>query len=119
MTVTEAAQNKVNQVLNGEGFVEVCLEGDGCSGYEIKLKGSQNIPSFKFTPPTAPTFLWVRSKFLAGLSGCHERNQDERVGFNEVGTYGKDQSGTRARPQASEPIAFDSIVEQCRENYCD
>ena len=44
MTVTEAAQNKVNQVLNGEGFLEVCLEGGGCSGYQIKLKGTQSIP---------------------------------------------------------------------------
>ena len=45
MTVTEAAQNKVNQVLNGEGFLEVCLEGGGCSGYQIKLKGTSEIPS--------------------------------------------------------------------------
>ena len=44
MTVTEAAQNKVNQVLNGEGFLEVCLEGGGCSGYQIKLKGTLEIP---------------------------------------------------------------------------
>jgi len=44
MIVTEAAQNKVNQVLDGEGFLEVCLEGGGCSGYQIKLKGSQDIP---------------------------------------------------------------------------
>ena len=44
MTVTEAAQNKVNQVLNGEGFLEVCLEGGGCSGYQIKLKGTSEIP---------------------------------------------------------------------------
>ena len=44
MVITEAAQNKVNQVLNGEGFLEVCLEGGGCSGYQIKLKGTQSIP---------------------------------------------------------------------------
>ena len=44
MTVTEAAQNKVNQVLDGEGFLEVCLEGGGCSGYQIKLKGTLEIP---------------------------------------------------------------------------
>ena len=44
MTVTEAAQNKVNQVLDGEGFLEVCLEGGGCSGYKIKLKGTSEIP---------------------------------------------------------------------------
>ena len=44
MTVTEAAQNKVTQVLDGEGFLEVCLEGGGCSGYQIKLKGTSEIP---------------------------------------------------------------------------
>ena len=44
MTVTEAAQNKVTQVLNGEGFLEVCVEGGGCSGYQIKLKGTSEIP---------------------------------------------------------------------------
>ena len=44
MTVTEAAQNKVTQVLNGEGFLEVCLEGGGCSSYQIKLKGTSEIP---------------------------------------------------------------------------
>ena len=45
MTITEAAQIKVDQVLNGEGFLEICLEGGGCSGYQIKLKGSSEIPS--------------------------------------------------------------------------
>jgi len=44
MTITEAAQDKVNQVLDGEGYLEVCLEGGGCSGYQIKLKGTQSVP---------------------------------------------------------------------------
>ena len=45
MTITEAAQNKVNQTLNGEGFLGVHLEGGGCSGYQIKLNPSTDIPS--------------------------------------------------------------------------
>ena len=45
MVITEAAQSKVDQVLNGEGFLEVCLEGGGCSGYQIKLKGTSEIHS--------------------------------------------------------------------------
>ena len=45
MVITEAAQSKVDQVLNGEGFLEVCLAGGGCSGYQIKLKGTSEIPS--------------------------------------------------------------------------
>jgi len=45
MTITESAKNKVDQVLNGEGFLEICLQGGGCSGYQIKLKGTSEIPS--------------------------------------------------------------------------
>ena len=39
MVITEAAKNKVDQVLNGEGFLEIYLQGGGCSGYQIKVKG--------------------------------------------------------------------------------
>ena len=45
MTITESAQNKVNQTLNGEGFLGVYLEGGGCSGYQIKLKPEADLPS--------------------------------------------------------------------------
>ena len=45
MIITEEAQNKVNQVLNGEGFLGIYLEGGGCSGYQIKLRGETDIPS--------------------------------------------------------------------------
>ena len=45
MTITESAQNKVNQTLNGEGFLGVYLEGGGCSGYQIKLSPSADLPS--------------------------------------------------------------------------
>ena len=30
MTITESAQKKVDQTLNGEGFLGVHLEGGGC-----------------------------------------------------------------------------------------
>ena len=45
MTITESAQTKVDQTLNGEGFLGVHLEGGGCSGYQIKLSPSTDIPS--------------------------------------------------------------------------
>ena len=45
MTITESAQRKVDQTLNGEGFLGVHLEGGGCSGYQIKLTPSSAIPS--------------------------------------------------------------------------
>ena len=45
MTITESAQNKVDQTLNGEGFLGVYLEGGGCSGYQIKLSPSTDLPS--------------------------------------------------------------------------
>ena len=44
MTITESAQNKVDQTLNGEGFLGVYLEGGGCSGYQIKLKPEADLP---------------------------------------------------------------------------
>ena len=44
MTITESAQRKVDQTLNGEGFLGVHLEGGGCSGYQIKLNPSTDIP---------------------------------------------------------------------------
>jgi iron-sulfur cluster insertion protein len=45
MTITEAAQNKVDQVINGEGFLGIYLEGGGCSGYKIKLLPTGNLPT--------------------------------------------------------------------------
>jgi iron-sulfur cluster insertion protein len=45
MTITESAQKKVDQTLNGEGFLGVYLEGGGCSGYQIKLKPEVDLPS--------------------------------------------------------------------------
>jgi len=45
MTITESAQKKVDQTLKGEGFLGIHLEGGGCSGYQIKLSPSSDIPS--------------------------------------------------------------------------
>ena len=45
MTITEAAQNKVDQVLNGEGVLGISLEGGGCSGYQIKLSPTTSLPA--------------------------------------------------------------------------
>jgi len=45
MTITESAQKKVNQTLNGEGFLGIYLEGGGCSGYQIKLNPQTELPS--------------------------------------------------------------------------
>ena len=44
MTITEAAQNKVDQVINGDGYLGIYLEGGGCSGYQIKLSPTGDIP---------------------------------------------------------------------------
>ena len=44
MTITEAAQNKVDQVINGEGFLGIFLEGGGWSGYKIKLSPTGELP---------------------------------------------------------------------------
>jgi Fe-S cluster assembly iron-binding protein IscA len=64
MTITESAQNKVDNTLNGEGFLGIHLEGGGCSGYQIKLSPSTDIPSDAqmlsdtiFSDPTSLEFL--------------------------------------------------------------
>ena len=44
MRITESAQKKVDQTLNGEGFLGIHLEGGGCSGYQIKLSPSGSLP---------------------------------------------------------------------------
>ena len=44
MRITEAAQKKVDQTLNGEGYLGIHLEGGGCSGYKIKLSPSGSLP---------------------------------------------------------------------------
>ena len=44
MIITESAQKKVDQTLQGEGFLGIHLEGGGCSGYQIKLSPSTDIP---------------------------------------------------------------------------
>ena len=45
MTITESAQKKVDVTLDGNGFLGIHLEGGGCSGYQIKLNPSTEIPA--------------------------------------------------------------------------
>ena len=44
MVITESAQKKVSVTLDGEGFLGIHLEGGGCSGYQIKLSPTTDIP---------------------------------------------------------------------------
>ena len=37
MTITEEAQQKITEVLDGDGYLGIYVEGGGCSGYKIKL----------------------------------------------------------------------------------
>ena len=45
MTITEQAQEKINQTLDGEGYLGIYLEGGGCSGYKIKLSPTGTLPT--------------------------------------------------------------------------
>ena len=45
MTITEEARTKITDVLNGEGYLEIYLEGGGCSGYKIRLSPTGELPS--------------------------------------------------------------------------
>ena len=44
MTITQAAQLKVDQTLRGEGYLGIHLEGGGCSGYQITLSPTTSLP---------------------------------------------------------------------------
>ena len=44
MTITEQAQEKINQTLDGQGYLGIYLEGGGCSGYKIKLSPTGSLP---------------------------------------------------------------------------
>lgn len=44
MTITESAQKKVDQTLDGEGYLGIHLEGGGCSGFQIKLSPTTELP---------------------------------------------------------------------------
>ena len=45
MTITEEARTKITDVLNGEGYLGIYLEGGGCSCYKIKLSPTGELPS--------------------------------------------------------------------------
>ena len=45
MTITEEARTKITDVLNGEGYLGIYLEGGGCSGYKIKLSPTGELPT--------------------------------------------------------------------------
>ena len=45
MTITPQAQKKIEEVLNGEGYLRILLEGGGCSGYRIKLSPTGTLPT--------------------------------------------------------------------------
>ena len=46
MTITESAKKRVTEVLKGEGFLGVLLEGGGCSGYKIRLSPTGELPTY-------------------------------------------------------------------------
>ena len=45
MTITEQAQEKITQTLDGQGYLGIYLEGGGCSGYKIKLSPTGTLPT--------------------------------------------------------------------------
>jgi iron-sulfur cluster insertion protein len=45
MTITDQAQEKITEVLDGDGYLGIYVEGGGCSGYKIKLSPSGTLPT--------------------------------------------------------------------------
>ena len=45
MTITDQAQQKITEVLDGDGYLGIYVEGGGCSGYKIKLSPTGTLPT--------------------------------------------------------------------------
>ena len=45
MTITDQAQQKITEVLDGDGYLGIYVEGGGCSGYRIKLSPTGTLPT--------------------------------------------------------------------------
>ena len=89
MTITESAQNKVDQTLNGEGFLGIHLEGGGCSGFKYSVEYANESKQFEetistkgvtiFVDPAAVMLLvgstmdWSEDKFSSGFNFSRKR----------------------------------------------
>ena len=92
MTITECAQKKITEVLDGDGYLGIYVEGGGCSGYKIKLSPTGTLPTGS-TMITENIFSDAHSIDLLGDAEMDYENDPFRPSFKFVPPTGAHSCG--------------------------
>ena len=92
MTITDQAQEKITEVLDGDGYLGIYVEGGGCSGYKIKLSPSGTLPT-DATMITENIFSDAHSLDLLGDAQMDWRDDPFRPSFEFVPPTGAHSCG--------------------------
>jgi len=92
LTITECAQKKITEVLDGDGFLGISVEGGGCSGYKIKLSPTGTLPTGS-TMITENIFSDAHSIDLLGDAEMDYENDPFRPAFKFVPPTGAHSCG--------------------------
>ncbi len=92
MTITDQAQQKITEVLDGDGYLGIYVEGGGCSGYKIKLSPTGTLPT-DATMITENIFSDADSINLLGDAEMDYENDPFRPSFKFVPPTGAHSCG--------------------------
>ena len=92
MTITDQAQKKITEVLDGDGYLGIYVEGGGCSGYRIKLSPTGTLPTGS-TMITENIFSDAHSIDLLGDAEMDYENDPFRPSFKFVPPTGAHSCG--------------------------
>ena len=92
MTITDQAQKKITEVLDGDGYLGIYVEGGGCSGYKIKLSPTGTLPT-DATMITENIFSDADSINLLGDAEMDYENDPFRPSFKFVPPTGAHSCG--------------------------
>ena len=92
MTITDQAQKKITEVLDGDGYLGISVEGGGCSGYRIKLSPTGTLPT-DATMITENIFSDAHSIDLLGDAEMDYENDPFRPSFKFVPPTGAHSCG--------------------------
>jgi iron-sulfur cluster insertion protein len=92
LTITDQAQKKITEVLDGDGYLGIYVEGGGCSGYRIKLSPTGTLPTGS-TMITENIFSDAHSIDLLGDAEMDYENDPFRPSFKFVPPTGAHSCG--------------------------
>jgi iron-sulfur cluster insertion protein len=92
LTITDQAQQKITEVLDGDGYLGIYVEGGGCSGYRIKLSPTGTLPTGS-TMITENIFSDAHSIDLLGDAEMDYENDPFRPSFKFVPPTGAHSCG--------------------------